>query len=152
MKKQLFFIGIFCLTIAYSYSQEPAEGGNCRPGRRVHPGSTPRGSAVSISPRPSPATPRRSLSRVHSDRAAATGPLADRGAVRAFNNRTFDVSKVVPTIVMRNEDFGRICRLLADETPVKLEFDLRSRIVPDGVTSYNVVGEIYGSIPAERNR
>ncbi|HTH50725.1 MAG TPA: M20/M25/M40 family metallo-hydrolase [Pyrinomonadaceae bacterium] len=69
----------------------------------------------------------------------------DRGAVRAFNNRTFDITKVVPTVVMRNEDFGRIYRLLQDKTVVKLEFDLRSRIVPDGVTSYNVVGEIPGS-------
>jgi len=69
----------------------------------------------------------------------------DRGAVRAFNNRTFDITKVVPTVVMRNEDFGRIYRLLQDGTEVKLEFDLRSRIVPDGVTSYNVVGEIPGT-------
>jgi len=69
----------------------------------------------------------------------------DRGAVRAFNNRTFDITKVVPTVVMRNEDFGRISRLLADNTPVKLEFDLRSHIVPEGKTSYNVVGEIWGS-------
>jgi carboxypeptidase Q len=69
----------------------------------------------------------------------------DRGAVRAFNNRTFDITKVVPTVVMRNEDFGRIYRLLQDKTPVRLEFDLRSRIVPDGVTSYNVVGEIVGT-------
>jgi hypothetical protein len=69
----------------------------------------------------------------------------DRGAVRAFNNRTFDITKVVPTVVMRNEDFGRIERLLADKTPVKLEFDLKSRIVPEGATSYNVIGEIYGT-------
>jgi hypothetical protein len=69
----------------------------------------------------------------------------DRGAVRAFNNRTFDITKVVPTVVMRNEDFGRITRLLEDKTPVKLEFDIRSRIVPEGATSYNVVGEIYGT-------
>ncbi|MEP6848197.1 MAG: M20/M25/M40 family metallo-hydrolase [Acidobacteriota bacterium] len=69
----------------------------------------------------------------------------DRGAVRAFNNRTFDVTKVVPTVVMRNEDFGRIVRLLGDKTPVKLEFDLRSHVIPEGTTSYNVVGEIYGS-------
>lgn len=69
----------------------------------------------------------------------------DRGAVRAFNNRTFDVTKVVPTVVMRNEDFGRIARLLANGTPVKLEFDLRSHIVPEGKTSYNLVGEIWGS-------
>jgi carboxypeptidase Q len=65
--------------------------------------------------------------------------------VRAFNNRTFDLTKVVPTVVMRNEDFGRITRLLADKTEVKLEFDIRNRTVPDGVTSYNVIGEIYGS-------
>ena len=69
----------------------------------------------------------------------------DRGAVRAFNNRTFDITRVVPTVVMRNEDFGRIYRLLQDKTQVRLEFDLRSRIVPDGVTSYNIVGEIPGS-------
>jgi hypothetical protein len=73
----------------------------------------------------------------------------DRGAVRAFNNRTFDITKVVPTVVMRNEDFGRIYRLLQDGTEVTLEFDLRSRIVPDGVTSYNVVGEIPGSDKAD---
>ncbi len=69
----------------------------------------------------------------------------DRGAVRAFNNRTYDIAKVVPTVVMRNEDFGRIYRLLEDKTPVKLEFNLQSHIVPDGVTSYNMVGEIWGS-------
>jgi hypothetical protein len=69
----------------------------------------------------------------------------DRGAVRAFNNRTFDITKVVPTVVMRNEDFGRISRLLANGTPVKLEFDLRSHIVPEGKTSYNLIGEIWGS-------
>jgi carboxypeptidase Q len=46
---------------------------------------------------------------------------------------------------MRNEDFGRIYRLLLDKTPVKLEFDLRSRVIPDGVTSYNVVGELPGT-------
>jgi hypothetical protein len=69
----------------------------------------------------------------------------DRGLVRAFNNRTFDVTRVVPTVVMRNEDFGRIIRLLEHSTPVRLEFNLKSRIVPEGTTSYNVVGEIYGS-------
>jgi Zn-dependent M28 family amino/carboxypeptidase len=46
---------------------------------------------------------------------------------------------------MRNEDFGRIFRLLDHKIPVKLEFDLRSHIVPEGTTSYNVVGEIWGS-------
>ena len=69
----------------------------------------------------------------------------DRGAVRAFNNPTYDIKKVVPTVVMRNEDFGRIYRLLQHGIPVKLEFNLKSHIVPEGTTSYNVVGEIWGS-------
>lgn len=69
----------------------------------------------------------------------------DHGLVRAFNNRTFDITKVVPTVVLRNEDYGRITRLLADKTPVSLEFDIRNRIVPEGKTSYNVVGEIQGT-------
>jgi len=69
----------------------------------------------------------------------------DRGAVRAFNNPTFDIKKVVPTVVMRNEDFGRIYRLLQHGTTVTLEFNLKSHIVPEGTTSYNVVGEIWGS-------
>jgi carboxypeptidase Q len=68
----------------------------------------------------------------------------DRGLVRAFNNRTFDVTKVVPTVVLRNEDFGRITRLLANKTPVRLEFDIRNRTIPETV-SYNMIGEISGS-------
>jgi carboxypeptidase Q len=69
----------------------------------------------------------------------------DKGMIRAFNNRTFDVTKAPPTVVMRNEDFGRIFRLLGDKTEVRLEFDIRNRSVPDGVTSYNVIGEITGT-------
>ncbi len=68
----------------------------------------------------------------------------DRGLVRAFNNRTFDVTKVVPTVVLRNEDFGRITRLLASKVPVRLEFDIRNRTVPE-TQSYNMIGEIYGT-------
>ena len=69
----------------------------------------------------------------------------EHGQIRAFNNRTFDIARVVPTVVMRNEDFGRIARILADKTPVTLEFDIRNRIIPEGTTSYNVVGEIEGT-------
>lgn len=69
----------------------------------------------------------------------------DRGAVRAFHNRTFDVTKVVPTVVLRNEDFGRIYRLMANGSPVKLEFNIQTRTIPSGVTSYNMIGEIFGS-------
>ena len=69
----------------------------------------------------------------------------EHGQIRAFNNRSFDVTKVVPTVVLRNEDFGRIARLLADGTAVSLEFDIRSRTIPEGATSYNTIGEITGT-------
>jgi carboxypeptidase Q len=69
------------------------------------------------------------------------------GLMRAFSPKrdVFDVTKVVPTVVMRNEDYGRITRLLAHKTSVRLEFDIRNRTVPEGATSYNMIGEIYGS-------
>jgi hypothetical protein len=69
----------------------------------------------------------------------------EHGQIRAFNNRTFDVTKVVPTIVMRNEDYGRISRLMDDKTPVSLEFDIRNKTFPEGTTSYNTIGEITGT-------
>lgn len=69
----------------------------------------------------------------------------EHGQIRAFNNNTFDVTKVVPTVVLRNEDFGRIVRLLNDKRDVKLEFDIRNRLYPEGSTSYNTVGEIVGT-------
>jgi carboxypeptidase Q len=67
------------------------------------------------------------------------------GQIRAFQNNTYDVTKVVPTVVMRNEDFGRITRLLESKVPVRLEFDIRNRVIPEGATSYNALGEIVGT-------
>ena len=69
--------------------------------------------------------------------------------IRAFNNRTFDVTKVVPTVVMSNEDFGRIARILNDGTQVVLEFNIVNRTYPEGATSYNTIGEIRGSDKAD---
>jgi hypothetical protein len=111
----------------------------------------PRGPAVRVTPRPNALTGGQigeQLDKFLLDNnvlVRINESQLDRGAVRAFNNRTFDITKVVPTVVMRNEDFGRIYRLLEHKTPVKLEFDLRSHIVPEGTTSYNMIGEIYGS-------
>ncbi len=69
--------------------------------------------------------------------------------IRAFNNRTFDVNKAVPTVVMSNEDFGRISRILADGTDVVLEFNIVNRVFPEGATSYNTVAEIRGTDKAD---
>jgi carboxypeptidase Q len=73
----------------------------------------------------------------------------DHGQIRAFNNRTFDVTKVVPTLVVRNEDYGRMWRLLADGTDVQLELNIVNRTYPEGTTQYNVIAEIPGSDKAQ---
>lgn len=69
----------------------------------------------------------------------------EHGQIRAFNNRSFDISKTVATVVMRNEDFGRIFRLLSNGRAVSLEFDIRNRTHPEGKTDYNVIGDIKGT-------
>lgn len=68
----------------------------------------------------------------------------EHGQIRAFQNRTYDTSKAVATVVLRNEDYGRISRLLADG-PVELEFTIVNRDYPEGRTSYNAIAEIAGT-------
>jgi carboxypeptidase Q len=85
--------------------------------------------------------------------AAAVGRVNDagreHGQIRAFNNRTFDITKAVPTVVMRNEDFGRLTRLMADGRTVELELNILNRTYPEGATAYNVVAEIPGTDKAQ---
>lgn len=69
----------------------------------------------------------------------------EHGQIRAFSNNTYDPTKVVPTVVMRNEDFGRVVRLLKSGRSVDLEFDIRNKLYPEGTTSYNTVAEIVGT-------
>jgi len=69
--------------------------------------------------------------------------------IRAFNNRTYDVDRVLPTVVMSNEDYGRITRILADNTDVTLEFNIVNHVYPEGKTSYNTVAEIPGTDKAD---
>jgi carboxypeptidase Q len=69
----------------------------------------------------------------------------EHGQIRAFSNRTYDPARVVPTVVMRNEDYGRVARILADGTPVELEFNIVNRVYPEGRTSYNTLAEIEGT-------
>ena len=69
----------------------------------------------------------------------------EHGQIIAFDNTTFDLTKAVPTVVVRNEDYGRIARILADGTPVELEFNIVNRTYPEGRTAYNTVAEIPGT-------
>jgi hypothetical protein len=47
--------------------------------------------------------------------------------IRAFNNRTFDINKVVPTVVMSNEDFGRISSLILSTASFRRALRLTTR-------------------------
>ncbi len=129
--------------------------------RRYGPNARPfAGPAASPTPTPAPNAPR-PLSRGQMfDQLDAflksNGALVrvnDAGRefrqIRAFNNSTFDVNKVIPTVVMSNEDYGRITRILADGTDVVLEFNIVNRVYPEGATSYNTIGEIRGSDKAD---
>lgn len=69
----------------------------------------------------------------------------EHGQIRAFSNPTYDVSKVVPTLVMRNEDYGRIARLVADKMDVQLEVNIVNTVYPEGKTQHNVIAEIPGT-------
>jgi hypothetical protein len=69
----------------------------------------------------------------------------EHGQIAAFGNRTYDPARIVPTVVMRNEDYGRIARLLASDLSVELEFDIVNRMYPEGRTAYNVIAEIEGA-------
>lgn len=72
----------------------------------------------------------------------------DHGQIRAFSNRTFDVAKAVTTLVMRNEDYGRLARLMADGA-VELELDVVNASYPEGRTQHNVVAELPGTDRAD---
>jgi carboxypeptidase Q len=67
------------------------------------------------------------------------------GVIVAQQNGTYDWTRAVPTLVMRNEDYGRISRLVADGTPVTLRVNIQNKEYPEGTTAFNAVGEIPGS-------
>ena len=70
------------------------------------------------------------------------------GQIRAFSNRTYDRDKAPPTLVLRNEDYGRISRLLKDG-PVEIEIEIVNHFYPDGASAYNVIAEIPGTDKAD---
>ena len=70
----------------------------------------------------------------------------DHGQIRAFQNRTYDIEQSVPTVVMRNEDYGRIVRLITyGSGPVELELDIVNWTHPEGRTVYNAIAELPGT-------
>ena len=127
------------------------------PPKRIDPSATPSPTPTPPTVQPTP-TPKPNVLNFNQigtqlgDFLFASGALIrvndagrEHGQIRAFGNRNADPKKTLPTVVMRNEDFGRITRILADGTPVELEFNIRNTWYPEGKTSYNVVAEIPGS-------
>lgn len=71
------------------------------------------------------------------------------GIISTFAFSGYDHTKTVPTVVLRNEDYGRITRIMANGTPVRLEFNIVNNHYPAGKTSYNAVAEIRGTDKAD---
>ena len=125
--------------------------------RRQYDPSTPPGARGGRrgQPAPSPSqgrVPAREVNRQVDAMLVAGGALVrvndagrDHGQIRAFQNSTYDVTKAVPTVILRNEDYGRISRLIADGSPVKLKFTIVNHTYPEGTTSYNAIAEIAGT-------
>src|SRR4051812_7482489 len=114
-------------------------------------GQRGRGGRGAQTPRPG-AIPARELAQKIDQFLVENGALVrvndagrEHGQIVAFNNTTYDITKAVPTVVVRNEDYGRIARILDDGVPVELEFNILNRTYPEGRTAYNTIGEIPGS-------
>ncbi|HEY4837533.1 MAG TPA: M20/M25/M40 family metallo-hydrolase [Candidatus Acidoferrales bacterium] len=72
------------------------------------------------------------------------------GLIVAQQANYYDITRVVPTLVMRNEDYGRIYRIMMeDKLPVTLKINIQNKIYPEGKTSYNAIGEIPGTDKAD---
>ena len=67
------------------------------------------------------------------------------GIIIAQQNGTYDWTRAVPTLVMRNEDYGRISRIMRDGTAVTLRVNIQNKEYPEGTTAYNAIGEIPGT-------
>jgi len=67
------------------------------------------------------------------------------GVIIAQQNGTYDWTRAVPTLVMRNEDYGRISRFLGDGTGVTLRLNIQNKEYPEGTTAYNAIAEIPGA-------
>jgi hypothetical protein len=71
------------------------------------------------------------------------------GIIVAQQHRGYDPATAVPTVIVRNDDYGRMERLIADGDDVKMTFDIVNHIYPEGKTSYNAIAEIPGSDKAD---
>jgi hypothetical protein len=71
--------------------------------------------------------------------------VAQNGAGQIYN----DTTPQPPAVILRTDDYGRIFRIVADGTPVHVEFNVQNQYFPEGKTSYVTVAEIPGTDKAD---
>jgi hypothetical protein len=71
--------------------------------------------------------------------------VAQNGAGQTYTQAT----QIGPGVILRNDDYGRIARIIADGQPVSVEFNVQNQYFPEGSTSYVTVGEIPGTDKAD---
>src|SRR5262249_51127271 len=71
--------------------------------------------------------------------------VAQNGAGQTYD----DVTPQSPAVILRNDDYGRIYRIVADGTPVTVEFNVSNQYFPEGKTSFVTVAEIPGTDKAD---
>jgi hypothetical protein len=76
----------------------------------------------------------------------APGNGPDGGTVVGQGSQSTEENAQIASVVITNEHYNRIARLLDKNIPVKLEFDIRTNFTPPG-DSFNVVAEIPGTNP-----
>jgi carboxypeptidase Q len=74
-------------------------------------------------------------------------PIAAYGTVFGSSYGSYKAGEPVPppTVIIAEEHYNRIARLVEHKIPVKLEFDIRSKIGTQEDQSFNVIAEIPGA-------
>ncbi|MBI4908028.1 MAG: M20/M25/M40 family metallo-hydrolase [Acidobacteria bacterium] len=76
----------------------------------------------------------------------STGTSADGGTVFGSSGGSQDLKNPVPPpmFALTPEHYNRIVRLLEKKIPVKIEFEVKARVVEENLDSWNVIAEIPG--------
>jgi hypothetical protein len=70
----------------------------------------------------------------------------DGGTVVGSGTQSTEENAQIASIIVTNEHYNRIARLLAKDIPVKLELDIQNKFTPPA-DSFNIVAEIPGTNP-----
>jgi len=67
------------------------------------------------------------------------------GIIRAQDVSGYNEAPQVPALLMANQDYGRLARVLEDGTAARVRVNIENHFYPDGKTAYNAIGEIAGT-------